>query len=135
MQIRLGCVPVFVSDQERALEFYRDRLGFEVVMDMPYGPELRWLTVAERKGGTEIVLFRPARAFVGDQVAEIEKRIGTWTGVVFLTDDIQGAYERLRARGVEFLTTPAARPWGGWEAQFSDPDGNRFHLTQRPGGS
>lgn len=135
MQIRLGSVPVFVSDQERALEFYRDRLGFEVVMDMPYGQEFRWLTVAERKGGTEIVLFRPARSVVGDQAAEIEKRIGTWTGVVFVTDDIQGAYERLRARGVEFLTPPAAQPWGGSEAQFSDPDGNRFHLAQRPGGS
>jgi catechol 2,3-dioxygenase-like lactoylglutathione lyase family enzyme len=132
MGIRLGSVPVFVSDQERALEFYRDRLGLEVVLDIPYGPEFRWLALAERKGATEVILFRPARSVVGDQQAEVEKRIGVWTGIVFLTDDIERDYERLRERGVEFLTRPAAQPWGGWEAQFSDPDGNRYHLAQRP---
>lgn len=135
MAIRLGSVPVFVSDLDRALEFYRDRLGLEVVLDIPFGPEFRWLTLAERKGATEVVLFRPARAVLGDRQAEVEKRIGVWTGIVFLTDDIRRDYETLRARGVEFLSEPAARPWGGWEAQFSDPDGNRFHLTQRGGGA
>lgn len=135
MRMRLGSVPVFVSDQGRALEFYRDRLGMEVVTDMPYGPDFRWLALAEQEGGTELVLFRPARVVLGDRVAEIKARVGIWTGIVFLTDDIHATHERLRARGVEFLAQPSKRPWGAWEAQFSDPDGNRFHLVQRPAGA
>ena len=55
----IGSVPVFVSDQDRALEFYRDKLGFEVVMDMPMAPGVRWLVVAPVRGATEFILFHP----------------------------------------------------------------------------
>lgn len=130
--MRLGSLPVFVSDQERALAFYRDKLKLEVVMDKQYGPDFRWVALAWHKGEAEIVLFRPVRSIVGDKAAELSERIGTWTGVVFLTDDIHGTYETLRQRGVEFMGEPKAQPWGGWETQFSDPDGNRFHLAERP---
>src|SRR5688572_25920910 len=132
MITRLGSVPVFVSDQDRALAFYRDKLGFEVVIDYQYGPEFRWLTVARQKGETEIILFRPVPSIVANRVEEIKKRIGTWTGIVFLTDDIHDTYEMLRKRGVEFEAEPRVQSWGGQETWFSDPDGNSFHLVQRP---
>jgi catechol 2,3-dioxygenase-like lactoylglutathione lyase family enzyme len=132
MITRLGSVPVFVSDQERALAFFRDKLGFEVAFDYQYGPEFRWLAVAQQLGGTEIVLFHPVPSVVGDRVEELNKRIGTWTGIVMLTDDIQQTYSLLRERGVEFTAAPRQQSWGGWEALFSDPDGNGFHLVQRP---
>lgn len=129
---RLGSVPVFVSDQERALAFFKEKLGLEVAFDYRYGPEFRWLAVAHRDGGTEIVLFHPVALIVGDRVEELNRRIGTWTGIVFLTDDMEQTYQSLRQQGVEFSAEPRKQSWGGWEALFSDPDGNVFHLVQRP---
>jgi len=121
-----------VSDVGRALEFYRDCLGFEVVTDLPYGPDWRWVALARSRGETELVLFRPSRTIAGDQADELEKRIGTWTGIVLLTDDIDDTYQTLRERGVEFHAPPRQRPWGGCETSFSDPDGNHLYLAQRP---
>jgi catechol 2,3-dioxygenase-like lactoylglutathione lyase family enzyme len=132
MITRIGSVPVFVSDQDRAVAFYRDKLGFEVVFDQRYGPDFRWVAVARQKGETEIVLFHPVPSIAGNQLEELKGRIGIWTGIVFLTDDIQTTYNELRERGVEFSTEPKRQVWGGSEAIFSDPDGNHFHLVQRP---
>jgi len=131
MQLRLGSVPVFVSDVERSLAFYRDTLGFEVTMDMPFGPDWRWVTVAQGPGQTELILFHPSKAVLGSQATAVEQRIGTWTGIVLLTDDIQASYQAMIELGVEVAGPPRQQPWGGWETSFSDPDGNRFHLAQR----
>ena len=127
----LGSVPIFVADQDRSLEFYRDKLRFEVVFDRQYGPEFRWVAVARQRGETELVLLRPVRALAGDRLEELNSRIGIWTGIVFFTDDIHGTYQTLLDRGVEFDTQPKRQGWGGMEAIFADPDGNRFHLVQR----
>ena len=132
MNIALGSVPVFVSDQDRALSFYCDRLGFEKVFDRQYGPEFRWVAIAKKAGETEIILFRPVRSVFGERLEEFNARIGIWTGMVFLTDDIEATYQALRERGVEFQKEPAKQVWGGMEAIFSDPDGNSFQLVQRP---
>ena len=132
MITRFGSVPIFVSDQSRSLEFFRDKVGLEVILDQRYGPTLRWVTVALHKGATEIVLFRPVPAIVGAGAEELQERIGTWTGIVFLTDDISTTYRELLERGVDFLAAPKLQPWGAWETQFTDPDGNSFHLAQRP---
>src|SRR5215207_6509324 len=132
MITRLGSVPVFVSDPDRALAFYRDKLEMEVVMDFHFGPEFRWLALARSRGETELVLFHPVPSVAGSRLEELRQRIGTWTGIVFLTDDIQATSRELRGKGVEFSGEPKLQPWGGWEAQFTDPDGNWFHLVQRP---
>lgn len=130
MITRLGAVPVFVSDQERALEFYRDKLGFVIVADQQYG-DFRWVTVARKPGETEIILFKPVPS-LGPGAEELKERIGTWTGIVFHTDDIWGDYEKLREKGVEFESEPSQQGWGGIETWFFDPDHNRFHLGQLP---
>lgn len=130
----LGSVPVFVSDQERSLAFFRDKLGFEVVFDRQFGSEFRWIALARQRGETEIVLFHPVLSIAGDQLRELEARIGIWTGIVFLTTDIESDYQTLQERGVEFQKAPTSQGWGGIEAIFSDPDGNFFHLVQRPQG-
>jgi len=129
---RLGSVPVFVSDTDRAIAFYRDKLGLELVMDYKFGPEFRWVAVARSRGETELVLFHPVPSVAGSRVEELRQRIGTWTGIVFFTDDIQTTYRELIDKGVEFSVEPKLQPWRGWETQFTDPDGNWFHLVQRP---
>lgn len=126
----IGSVPVFVSDQGRALEFYKERLGFEVAMDIPIGRGIRWLTVTPQKGSTELILFPPAMA--GADAAQMQSRVGCWTGIVLLSDDCRRDYAELEKRGVQFKSAPAQTPWGGWMAEFSDADDNRFQLVERP---
>jgi predicted enzyme related to lactoylglutathione lyase len=132
METRIGSVPVFVSDQQRALDFYTDKLGYEVALDMPIGNGVRWLTVRPTPGETEFILFHPALAGPNGQGEEMRKRVGTWTGIVLLTDDCCASYRDLVERGVEFMSEPKQPFWGGWIVEFLDPDGNRFQLVERP---
>jgi lactoylglutathione lyase len=118
-------VSIHVSDQQRALEFFRDKLGFEVLTDAPYGEEMggqagdRWIEVAPKGAQTRIVL----------EAAEPDA-VGGWAPVVFNSDDIVATCEDLRAKGVEVTQDAAEMPWGWW-AQFKDPDGNEYGLGQR----
>jgi predicted enzyme related to lactoylglutathione lyase len=117
-------VSINVSDQQRALEFYSDTLGFEVRTDAPYGEEMggdpggRWIEVAPKGAQTGIVL----------QLAQADL-IGGFAPVVFDSDDIVATIEELKAKGVEVTQEPGEMPWGWW-AQFQDPDGNEFGLGQ-----
>ena len=130
MTAKIGSVPVFVSDQNRALEFYRDKLGYQVLMDIPIAGDVRWLIVAPERGETEFILFHPAMA--NGQSDQMKARVGTWTGIVMLTDDCRRCYSEWKNRGVEFSSEPQQPFWGGWIAEFSDPDGNHFQLVERP---
>ena len=116
---------VYVSDQQRALDFYTQQLGFEVRQDDTMPGDLRWLTVALPDRETGIVLASGYGAGEG-----ADARVGTFTGVGFTTDDIQALYEQLSGRGVEFTEAPTMQPWGLMQAQFADPDGNVFVVTQ-----
>jgi catechol 2,3-dioxygenase-like lactoylglutathione lyase family enzyme len=126
---------IYVIDQEEALEFYRDTLGFEVRTDMPMTDDLRWITVSPKgQPDLEIVLMQiaPGPAF-SDETAEEMKalvRRGTLGIGVFETDDIHGDYERLSKQGVEF-TSPPREQFYGIEAVVRDNSGNWFSLTQR----
>jgi predicted enzyme related to lactoylglutathione lyase len=133
MITRLGAVPIFVSDCDRAITFWSNQMRFEVVMDIAFGAG-RWVTVARGKGETELILYHPTPALSGDEEVELMKRIGTWTGIILFADDIHETYRELLGRGVEFVGEPRQQFWGGWEVLFVDPDGNRFHLVQRPDG-
>jgi predicted enzyme related to lactoylglutathione lyase len=116
-------VGIYVTDQQRALDFYTQKLGFQLLQDQPMGPEMgaaRWIVVAPPGAETPFVLFTPP----GN-----ESRVGGFHNVVFDTDDLKATYETLRAKGVEFTEAPAQMPWGWW-AQFKDPDGNEFGIGQ-----
>lgn len=130
--LRVQSVPVFVADQERALAFYRDVLGFKVLMDYQMTPDFRWLVVTPEMGETEIILYCPAQSVNGEAAEEIRQRIGIWTGMILHTQDIATAHRLLAAKGVMFHWGPKRQPWGAYEALFSDVDGNQFHLVQRP---
>jgi lactoylglutathione lyase len=117
----VGTVCVYVKDQQKALEFYRDVLGFEVRQDQPMGPNARWIEVAPKGSETRVVPFTPPGQ---------EDRIGTFSGVVFSCDDIEATYTELTAKGVEFKQKPEKQPWGGILAQFYDVDRNTHVLVQ-----
>ncbi len=124
MITNIAVTGVFVSDQEKALDFYVNKLGFEKRADEPMGDGERWLEVAPPGAQTRIVLSRATEEWAAD-------RVGGFAGIVFEPDDIDATYRELAARGVEFTEPPADQPWGGTQAQFKDQDGNTFVLVQR----
>jgi uncharacterized glyoxalase superfamily protein PhnB len=118
-------VGIYVSDQQRALDFYTQALGCEVVADVPMGPASRWIEVRLPGDAVNLILHTPEGQ---------EDRIGTFSNVLFHCDDMQATYEELSASGVEFPTKPELASWGKWWATFRDPDGNTFGLGLRDEG-
>jgi predicted enzyme related to lactoylglutathione lyase len=112
---------IYVSDQDQALDFYTNKLGFEKLTDEPMGSDARWIEVAPAGAQTRLVLYTPPGQ---------EDRIGTFSNVIFSCDDMNSTYQELKGRGVEFSENPSEQPWGIW-AQFKDPDGNEFGLIER----
>ena len=133
--IRIANAQLWVHDQDEALAFYTDKLGWDVQVDvtMPEMGNFRWLTVAPAGQEISIVLMAiPGPPVIDDQTAgEIEALTAKgFAGTVFLTtDDCQKSYEELSARGVEFTEQPEERPYG-IDSAFRDPSGNHFRLTQ-----
>jgi catechol 2,3-dioxygenase-like lactoylglutathione lyase family enzyme len=126
---------IYVIDQEEALEFYRDTLGFEVRTDMPMTDDLRWVTVSPKgQPDLEIILMQiaPGPAFSAETAEEMKAlvRSGVLGIGVFETDDVHGDYERLSKQGVEFVSPPKEQFYG-IEAVVRDNSGNWFSLTQR----
>ena len=127
---------LWVHDQDEALAFYTEKLGFEVRSDVTMAEmgDFRWLTVgAPGQDDVAIVLMAiPGPPVMDAETAEqVRTLMGKgFAGTVFLeTDDCQAAYEELRARGVEFTEAPEERPYG-IDSGFRDPSGNSFRLTQ-----
>jgi len=119
----LHFVIVFVRDQEAALRFYVDKLGFRVVVDHRFEDGQRWIEVAPADGNAHLglVLLQP-----GDDAAKLirpEARI--W----FITEDVNRKYNEWKNRGVDFEFPPQVPLWGGIHTRFKDPDGNCFGLA------
>jgi len=127
---------LWVRDQDEALSFYVDQLGWVLREDLS-PPELggfRWLTVAPKADSeTSVVLMAiPGEPVftseTADQVRDLLSKGAV--GAIFLTtDDVQAEYEALKARGVD-LPEPTQQPWGV-DTGFRDPSGNHIRLAQR----
>ncbi|KPA54210.1 VOC family protein [Photobacterium lucens] len=115
---RVDTVSIPVSDQNQALKFYRDALGFELIRDHSTNNHKRWLQLAPRGAETTISLVMP---FGGMEA-------GTVQGLVVQTDDIQSTYNELKQRGV--LLSSIVNLVGGKFATFNDPDGNGWVLIE-----
>jgi catechol 2,3-dioxygenase-like lactoylglutathione lyase family enzyme len=131
----LAIATVWVLDQQRAKEFYTQKLGFEVRTDFSMGDgAISWLTVgAPDQPDVEFTLMVPGPPAMDPESAEMMKTLvakGALGIGVLATDDIHGDYKRLKDRGVEFLQEPQERPYGT-EALFRDDSGNWFSFTQR----
>ena len=137
--LKISTTQLWVNDQDEALAFYTDKLGMEVRSDvtMPEMGDFRWLTVSPNgQEDIAIVLMAvPGAPVFDDDTATAIRELTAKgaAGTVFLTtDDVYAEYERLKARGVEFVDTPEERPYG-IDCSFRDPSGNHFRLTQLTG--
>jgi predicted enzyme related to lactoylglutathione lyase len=126
MKIKL--TSVYVDDQEKALRFYTEVLGFTKKADFSNGP-FRWLTVTspEEPDGTELQL-----ALNNNSAAKTYQQAIFQQGkpaVMFYTDDVKGDFERIKTRGAEF-TRPPTEVTGSTIAQLNDTCGNLIQITQ-----
>jgi uncharacterized glyoxalase superfamily protein PhnB len=135
MMIKIANAQLWVHDQDEALAFYTQKLGFEVLADvtLPEMGNFRWLTVGPAGQDISIVLMAiPGPPVMdpetGEQVRELMAK--GFAGTIFLTtDDCYASYEELKSRGVEFVEEPEDRPYG-IDSGFRDPSGNHLRLTQ-----
>jgi predicted enzyme related to lactoylglutathione lyase len=133
---RIANAQLWVHDQDEALAFYTEKLGWEVRSDVTVAElgDFRWLTVAppgQEDFAVVLMAIPGPPLFEQSTVEQIRDMMGKGVaGTVFLTtEDCQASYEELKARGVEFTETPEDRPYG-IDAGFRDPSGNAFRLTQ-----
>jgi catechol 2,3-dioxygenase-like lactoylglutathione lyase family enzyme len=129
-------VNVWVHDQDEALAWYTEKLGFEVREDvtLPELGDFRWLTVAPpgQSGFALALMAVPGPPVFAEDTAEKIKELmgrGAAGGLFFATDDCRGDYEELRSRGVEFSEEPTERPYG-IDAGLRDPSGNQIRMVQ-----
>jgi predicted enzyme related to lactoylglutathione lyase len=115
---------VYVTDQERALDFYTNVLGFEHRADNPTPDGPRFLTIGLPGEDFQLVLW-PGTPGEGQPIPGR----GAPATYTLATADCREAYEALKSRGVTFETEVLENPWG-WTAIFVDPDGNRLQLRQ-----
>jgi lactoylglutathione lyase len=133
----IGGTVVIVSDQHKAVEFYTQKLGFELKTDMFFGSSsssgIRWVEVAPKASQSTISLM-VANAQLMSNEGEIEaskKGIGTETGIWFYSDDITSTYGELKKKGVD-ISAPEKQEWGGIMSKFKDQDGNSYSLISLP---
>ena len=134
--IKLSTTQLWVHDQDEALAFYTEKLGFEVRMDVTMAElgDFRWLTVGPpNQPDIAIVLMAiPGPPVMDAETAEQVRSLMSkgFAGTIFLTtEDCQASYEELKGRGVEFSEEPSEYPYG-IDSAFRDPSGNNIRLTQ-----
>lgn len=118
MFTKIGTITVGVSDQDKALEFFVSKLGFEKVNDQPMSETERWLEIA--LPGTETHIVLGLRGQSGPNTTGM-------TGFVLHADNIEETCATLKDRGVTLTQELSTEPWGKW-AQFADLDDNEFGI-------
>jgi catechol 2,3-dioxygenase-like lactoylglutathione lyase family enzyme len=132
MSTAVGVAGIYVHDQDDALKFYVDKLGFTVHTDARNG-DYRWLTVQHPdQPSFQLGLFAPQPPTVDEASAQTLREMvakGAMPPLVLLVDDCRTVYETMRSRGVEFTQEPVER-YGSVDASFRDPSGNGWKLIQ-----
>jgi len=128
----VGVVGLYVRDQDEALQFYVEKLGFRVHTDVGNG-DYRWLTVQHPdQPSFQLGLFRPQPPTIDAATAQILREVvakGAMPPLVFNVDDCRAAYDRMRGLGVEFTQEPVDR-YGAVDASFRDPSGNGWKMIE-----
>ncbi len=125
-------VGLYVRDQDEALAFYVEKLGFRVHTDVKNG-DYRWLTVQHpEQPSFQLGLFKPGPPVLDAATAQTLAAVvakGAMPPLVLAVNDCRAAYDRMRARGVEFTQEPIER-YGAVDASFRDPSGNGWKMIQ-----
>jgi catechol 2,3-dioxygenase-like lactoylglutathione lyase family enzyme len=114
-------VGIPVRNQDAALKFYTEKLGFKVSTDQYFNEKQRWIELAIPGAESGVVLFTPDGH---------EKRIGEFQSISFRCDDVFATATILKSKGVEFTSEPKKEDWGT-SAVIKDPDGNQFVLSSK----
>lgn len=125
---QIGTVSIFVSDQDRAKDFYTNVLGFELRTDAPLypGASARWVAVAPEGAATEVILYLP-----DENWAHYRQVVGQSQALTFNVTDMNMLHADLKAKGVKFIQEPDQQPWGNY-AIIQDSEGNRLILSELP---
>lgn len=128
----VGVAGIYVRDQDEALQFYVEKLGFKLHTDAKNG-DYRWLTVQHpEQESFQLGLFRPQAPLVDDATGQaLDEAVakGAMPPLVMVVDDCRATYQELSGRGVEFTQAPVAR-FGSVDASFRDPSGNGWKLIE-----
>jgi catechol 2,3-dioxygenase-like lactoylglutathione lyase family enzyme len=116
--VKFASIPV--TDQDRAVDFYTEKLGFRILTDQPFDGKQRWIELGIPGADTRLVLFR----FDGGLAP------GGFMNVTFWSDDVEATAREMKAKGVEFVKDVEKQDWGT-SAIFRDADGNQFVLSSR----
>ena len=114
-------ISIPVRDQDAALKFYTEALGFKVTTDQPFNNSQRWIELMIPGADTGLALFTPQGH---------ENRIGDFQPISFWCDDVFATAKAMQQKGVEFEQEPRNEHWGS-SAIFKDSDGNKFVLSSR----
>jgi len=128
----VGVVGLYVRDQDEAIEFYVEKLGFRVHTDAKNG-DYRWLTVQHPdQPSFQLGLFTPQAPLVDAATAQTLNEAvakGAMPPLVLVVDDCRAAHARMAGAGVEFTQEPVDR-YGAVDASFRDPSGNGWKLIE-----
>ena len=133
MDLTLSTCFVQVTDPDAALTFYRDVLGLQVFNDVANG-DARWITVgspAQPGVGLVVTNYGNGSPADNDTVAALIAK-GAMNGVHFHCRDLDAAFGRIAAAGVEVVSEPADQPWGARDCAVRDPSGNLIRIDQPP---
>jgi catechol 2,3-dioxygenase-like lactoylglutathione lyase family enzyme len=133
MITKLNVATIYVLDKDEALDFYVNKLGLEKGNDVKQGA-YRWLTVRVPGGETEVSLEQPGAPLHDEATAaQIRELItkGAMSGLVFVTDDVRGLYDQLRANGVSDFTQEPTDHFYGTDMGLRDPFGNAIRVLQQ----
>jgi catechol 2,3-dioxygenase-like lactoylglutathione lyase family enzyme len=116
--VKFASIPV--SNQDRALAFYTEKLGFRLLTDQPFSEEQRWIELGIPGADTRVVLFK-----FGESL-----KPGSQMNITFWADDVEATARELKSKGVQFIMEPKREEWGT-AAAFKDVDGNTFVLGSK----
>jgi len=112
-------VSIPTRNQDLALAFYTEKLGFKLVTDQPHDDKQRWIELRIGGSDTRFVLFTMD-----------ESRLGSYFNGALACDNVEKTYAELKERGVNFTNPPTKAEWGSF-AMFEDLDGNKFLISSR----
>lgn len=116
--VKFASIPV--TDQDRALAFYTEKLGFRLLTDQPFNQKQRWIELGISGTETRVVLFQ----------FDDGLQPGTKMNITFWADDVERTARELESKGVEFVMKPQKADWGS-AAAFKDLDGNTFVISSK----